>query len=155
MLPLEDDPLAAEGLIHDRIRHFCKVYNFGKQWGPSIFPTTVDEENLNHIFGLSCKMNFSLNMIAVDSVENHHFVESLGIDVKNMKDKTTVVILDTKVGSRVDRKCNKYLLIRQIQHTPNTRYRALDDILTHINAAKPSTMAIFIISKLRALSRVA
>lgn len=99
MLPLEDDPLAAEGLIHDRVRHFCNVYNFAKLWGPPIFPAAVDEENLNHIYGLSCKMNFSLNMIAVDSVENHHFVESLGIDIKNMKHKTAVVILDTKVCS--------------------------------------------------------
>lgn len=99
MLPLEDDPLAAEGLVHDRIRHLCKVYHYAKQWGPPIFPATVDEKNLTHNFGLSCKMNFSLNMIAVDSVENHHFAEALGIDIKNMKDMTAVVILDTKVSS--------------------------------------------------------
>lgn len=100
MLPLEDDPLAAEGLVHDRVSHFCKLFNFAKQWGPPIFPAAVDEKNLQHIFGLSCKMNFTLNMIAVDSVENHHFAEALGIDIKNMKNMTAVVILDTKVRYR-------------------------------------------------------
>lgn len=98
MLPLKDDPLSAESLVDDHIQHFCKIHKFTKRRGKPIFPAVVDEEGLHSIEGLACKMNVSLNMIAIDSIENHHFAESLGIDIKNMKNMTAVVILDTKVS---------------------------------------------------------
>lgn len=102
MLPFEDDPLSAENLLEDSVNHFCKVLRFAHEWGPPIYPTgplNIDERqtNVTHIDGMSCARNFSLHMIAIDSVRNHHFAESLGIDITNKKDMTAVVILDSKV----------------------------------------------------------
>lgn len=105
MLPFEDDPLSPDNLLQDSVKHFCKVFRFAQEWGAPIYPSRqpdVDERRINitHIEGLSCARNFSLHMIAVDSVRNHHFAESLGIDISNKKDMTAVVILDSKHESQ-------------------------------------------------------
>ncbi|XP_073945343.1 thioredoxin domain-containing protein 11 [Choristoneura fumiferana] len=100
MLPFEDDPLSPENLIQDNVKHFCKLMKFAKTWGPPITPQKVSSGNITHIQGLACAHNFSLNMLAVDSVRNHHFAESLGIDIDGKKDKTAVVILDSKHESQ-------------------------------------------------------
>lgn len=106
MLPYEDDPLSPENLLQDSVKHFCKVYRFAQEWGSPIFPSghpNIHERrtNVTHIDGLSCESNFSLHMIAVDSKRNHHFAESLGIDITNKKDMTAVVILDSKVSDKI------------------------------------------------------
>ncbi|GBP68516.1 hypothetical protein EVAR_55649_1 [Eumeta japonica] len=95
MLSQDDDPLSAESLLNDHIKHFCKLMEFAHDFGTPVFPVK-ENGNISHIQGLACAKNFSLNMIAVDSVRNHHFAEALGIDVMNIKDKTAVVILDSK-----------------------------------------------------------
>lgn len=101
MLPLEDDVLSPENLIQDNIKHFCKLMKFANEWGSPIYPEKVSEiQNLTYITGLSCVNNFSLYMIAVDSVRNHHFAEALGINIVNKKDMTAVVILDSKHESQ-------------------------------------------------------
>ncbi|PZC86415.1 hypothetical protein B5X24_HaOG209134 [Helicoverpa armigera] len=105
MLPFEDDPLSPDNLLQDSVKHFCKVFRFAQEWGAPIYPSRqpdVDERRINitHIEGLSCARNFSLHIIAVDSVRNHHFAESLGIDISNKKDMTAVVILDSKHESQ-------------------------------------------------------
>lgn len=114
MLPLEDDPLTAENLIQDNIRHYCNVVNFAYELGPPVMPARDQEANVTSVHGLACAKNFSLNMVAVDSVRNYHFAESLGIDVTNKKDMTAVVILDTKVRKlinirRLKKLCNRGL----------------------------------------------
>ncbi|XP_075973532.1 thioredoxin domain-containing protein 11 [Anticarsia gemmatalis] len=102
MLPLEDDPLSPDNLIQDGVKHFCKIMRFAMEFGPSILTGSQSDErhNMTQIHGLSCAHNFSLHMIAVDSVRNHHFAESLGIDISNKKDMTAVVILDSKHESQ-------------------------------------------------------
>ncbi|CAH0579270.1 unnamed protein product [Chrysodeixis includens] len=105
MLPYEDDPLSPENLLQDSVKHFCKVTRFAHEWGSPVYPTGppgMDERraNITHIDGLSCAGNFSLHIIAVDSVRNHHFPESLGIDITNRKDMTAAVILDSKHESQ-------------------------------------------------------
>ncbi|XP_060802777.1 thioredoxin domain-containing protein 11 [Amyelois transitella] len=102
MLPFEGDHLAAENLLEENVNHFCKLTRFAYELGPPVVPSKVPNSELNvtDINGLSCEKNFSLHMLAVDSVTNHHFAEFLGIDVANKKDKTTVVILDSKHESQ-------------------------------------------------------
>ncbi|KAJ2946055.1 hypothetical protein O0L34_g4974 [Tuta absoluta] len=96
MLPFDDDPLAPENLVQDNVKHFCKIFNFAKEWGPIVMPQRVDGQNITRVQGLACAKNFTLNLLAVDSVQNHHFAEALGIDVLSKQDKTAVVILDSK-----------------------------------------------------------
>lgn len=98
MLPYEDDPLSPENLIQDNVKHFCNIMRFANDLGSPVIPGTILDErrNVTHIRGLSCAYNFSMHMLAVDSVRNHHFAESLGIDITNKNDLTAVVILDSK-----------------------------------------------------------
>ncbi|CAH2037453.1 unnamed protein product, partial [Iphiclides podalirius] len=100
MLPREDDPLSAEGLIQGNVEHLCRLSRFAAELGPPISPAKVTGGNITHIDGLSCTGNTSLHMIAVDSVQNHHFPEALGIDIAREKDMTAVVILDSRHGSQ-------------------------------------------------------
>lgn len=104
MLPLEDDPLSPDNLVQENVKHFCKLMKFANEAGPRVIPAKVlvndEKHNITHIHGLACARNFSLHILAVDSVANHHFAEFLGIDISNKKDKTTVVILDSKHESQ-------------------------------------------------------
>lgn len=94
------DPLSPEKLFQDHIRHFCKITKFAHQRGPPVLPAK-DIGNVTSIQGLGCSKNVTLLMLAVDSVINYHFAESLGIDIMNRKDMTAVVILDSKVSYSV------------------------------------------------------
>ncbi|XP_046959579.1 thioredoxin domain-containing protein 11 [Vanessa cardui] len=96
MLPFEDDPLSAENLIQDNVKHFCRLMRFANKISPPVSPSRVTSGNITHIHGLACKTNNTLYMAAIDSVRNYHFAEALGINIKNKKDMTAVVILDSK-----------------------------------------------------------
>lgn len=97
MLPTEDDNLSAENLIEENIKHYCRVMDFAHKISPPIMPSSEPSGNVTSIEGLGCEQNFTLYMVALDSVRNHHFAESLGIDIRNKEDMTAVVILDSKV----------------------------------------------------------
>ncbi|CAB3224200.1 unnamed protein product [Arctia plantaginis] len=102
MLPYEDDLLSAENLIQEDVKQYCRTMKFAYENGPPIYPGSAKDErhNIKHLQGLSCAHNFSLHIIAVDSMRNHHFAESLGIDISRKKDMTAVVILDSKHESQ-------------------------------------------------------
>ncbi|XP_047529600.1 thioredoxin domain-containing protein 11 [Vanessa atalanta] len=100
MLPFEDDPLSAENLIQDNVKHFCRLMKFANKLSPPVSPSRVTSGNITHIHGLACKTNNTLYMAAIDSVRNYHFAEALGINIKNKKDMTAVVILDSKYESQ-------------------------------------------------------
>ncbi|CAH2261007.1 jg10784 [Pararge aegeria aegeria] len=97
MLPYDDDPLSAENLWHDNVKHFCRRMQFANKISPPVAPSKLTSGNVSHIHGLSCDTNYTLYIIAVDSLRNYHFAEALGVDIKNKKDMTAVVILDSKV----------------------------------------------------------
>ncbi|VVC87331.1 thioredoxin domain-containing protein 11 [Leptidea sinapis] len=98
ILPVEDDPLSAENLIQDYAKYFCNKLQFANTIYPPVFPS--QSENETDIRGLGCTTNFTMYMIAVDSIRNYHFAEALGIDIKKKKDMTAVVILDSKHESQ-------------------------------------------------------
>ncbi|XP_041978251.1 thioredoxin domain-containing protein 11 [Aricia agestis] len=100
MLPLEDDPLSAENLVRGHIRHYCKLMHYAYKLTPTVYPAKVKSGNITHLDGLSCATNSSLYFIALDSVRNYHFAEALGVDIKNKKDMTAVIILDSKQESQ-------------------------------------------------------
>lgn len=98
MLPYEDDPLSADNLIQENVKHFCRLMQFANKINPPVSPSRVTVGNITHIHGHSCTTNYTLHILAVDSVRNYHFAEALGIDIKHKKDKTALVILDSKVS---------------------------------------------------------
>ncbi|XP_023941308.2 thioredoxin domain-containing protein 11 isoform X2 [Bicyclus anynana] len=100
MLPYDDDPLSAESLWHEHVKHFCRRMLFAHSVSPPVSPAKVSHGNITHIHGPACDTNYTISMIAVDSFRNYHFAESLGVDIKNKKDMTAVVILDSKHESQ-------------------------------------------------------
>lgn len=100
MLPYEDDPLSAENLIQDNVKHFCRLMKFANKLSPPVSPARVTSGNITHLHGLACKANSTLYIMAIDSVLNYHFAEALGIDIKNKSNMTAVVILDSKYESQ-------------------------------------------------------
>ncbi|CAG9584661.1 unnamed protein product [Danaus chrysippus] len=99
MQPAEDDPYSSENLVQDNVKHFCNILQFANDVSPQIMPSK-SIGNITHLHGLGCKTNFTMYMIAVDSIRNYHFAEALGIDIKNKKDMTAAVILDSKHESQ-------------------------------------------------------
>ncbi|CAK1547197.1 unnamed protein product [Leptosia nina] len=99
ILPLEDDPLSPENLIQENVKHICNNLQFANKLHPLVIPGKVDG-NITHIHGLACATNISMYILAVDSIRNYHFAEALGIDIKNKKDMTAAVILDSKHESQ-------------------------------------------------------
>ncbi|XP_047516741.1 thioredoxin domain-containing protein 11 [Pieris napi] len=99
ILPSEDDPLSPENLVQENIKHACNILRFANKLYPAVNPGKVDG-NISHIHGLACQTNLTMNILAVDSLRNYHFAEALGIDLKNKKDMTAVVILDSKHESQ-------------------------------------------------------
>ncbi|XP_038211860.1 thioredoxin domain-containing protein 11 [Zerene cesonia] len=99
MLPQEDDPLSSENLIQENVEHQCNILQFATKLYPPVIPSRVNG-NISHIHGLGCTTNYTMNMIAVDSIRNYHFAEALGIDIKSKKDMTAVIILDSKHESQ-------------------------------------------------------
>lgn len=102
MLPDEDDPLSPENLVQDNVKHFCRLMKFANGHSPPLYFSMDPEEerNVTRIEGMSCANNFSLYILAVDSIRNHHFAESLGVNITNKKDMTSAVILDSKHESQ-------------------------------------------------------
>ncbi|XP_059047087.1 thioredoxin domain-containing protein 11 [Achroia grisella] len=104
MLPFEDDPLSPDNLVQENVKHFCKLMKFAYETNPPAAPTRIptkeEKQNMTNVHGLACAKNFSLHMLAVDSVANHHFAEFLGIDISKRKDKTIAVILNSKHESQ-------------------------------------------------------
>jgi hypothetical protein len=100
MLPLEDDPLSPENLVQANVKHFCKLFKFANEIGIPVIPVKSREDmNVTNIHGLACEKNFTLHILAMDSVRNHHFAEFLGVDITKKKDMTTTVILDSNVSA--------------------------------------------------------
>ncbi|XP_034830385.1 thioredoxin domain-containing protein 11 [Maniola hyperantus] len=100
MLPYEDDPLSAENLMQENVKHFCRLMQFANKISPPVSPAKVSNGNVTHLHGLACDTNYTLHMIAVDSIRNYHFAEALGVDIKNRKDMTAAVILDSRYESQ-------------------------------------------------------
>lgn len=94
--PEDSDPLSADHLLQRHIDHYCKLYKFANQLYTPLSSGNEDVLNITYIHGLACKTNVSLNIVAMDSLREHHFAESLGIDILNIKDNTALVILDSK-----------------------------------------------------------
>ncbi|CAH0667337.1 unnamed protein product [Chilo suppressalis] len=101
MLPFEDDPLSPENLVQDSVKDFCKVFKFANEIGNPVAPAKVHgSRSVTRVEGLACKKNFTLHILAIDSVRNHHFAEFLGVDIRKMKDMTAAIILDTKLETQ-------------------------------------------------------
>ncbi|KAL4713233.1 hypothetical protein ACJJTC_013163 [Scirpophaga incertulas] len=77
MLLSEEDPLSTDNLVQAKAKLSCKLFEFANKLSPPVIPAKIQFET-------------------VDSVRNHHFAESLGIDVTKKKDMTAIVILDSK-----------------------------------------------------------
>lgn len=61
-------------------------------------PVAETSEYLPEFVGLSCKMNHTLSLLAMDSNVYEHFADGLGVDLNDYPDKTAVVIFNADVS---------------------------------------------------------
>ena len=75
----------------------CRRLLAGYSYLRPVFPRDADNESELALTEAICKVNKTLALVAIDSLQYYHFAESLGIDVASVRDKTAVVILDPLV----------------------------------------------------------
>lgn len=95
MLDVVNDPRSSLNLQKRYLKELCVKVGLAKQINSQNFPV-IDDGNYK-IEGLKCQTNRTLFFIAIDSLVNHFFAESLGINILNKADKTAAVIIDNKV----------------------------------------------------------
>lgn len=95
MLDMGVDPRSSINLQKQYLKELCAKIELAAEVSPQ--PLPVLNGNNPKIEGLQCETNSSLSFIAIDSLVNHYFAESLGINISNKTDKTAVVIIDGKV----------------------------------------------------------
>ncbi|KAF7993076.1 hypothetical protein HCN44_005857 [Aphidius gifuensis] len=98
MLPNENDTKSAIQIEKYKIKENCQRLIVGDNYYRT---KLTDESLLNNdklnieLTASACSTNRSLAFIAVDSLHYYHFAEGLGIDILKMKDKTSVIIIDS------------------------------------------------------------
>lgn len=94
------DYLSPANLQHLAEIEKCRYLRIAHRIQPAIFSPRIQkpEEVNDTVEGMACKTNMSLSLVALDSLQNYYFAESLGIDILKEKDKTAVVILNPKVS---------------------------------------------------------
>lgn len=95
MLKTEYDHRATMNLVQVAFRKKCEIM-FGLNLDtPTIFFDSVtNASSFDQILSLSCKLNKTLSLIAIDSIVYHTFAERLGVDVLRAPNKTTAIIVD-------------------------------------------------------------
>jgi hypothetical protein len=78
----------------------CRRFLAGYSYHLPVFPRDSNDNNNVEakLTELICKINKTLALVAIDSLQYFHFAESLGINLANITDKTSVVILDPDVS---------------------------------------------------------
>jgi hypothetical protein len=83
-------------LLKRHLRQLCARVELAQNGEPQAIP--IMNDTIVSIEGLRCQTNDSLYFIAIDSVLNPQFAESLGVDITKRHDKSAIVILDNKVS---------------------------------------------------------
>ncbi|XP_021942555.1 thioredoxin domain-containing protein 11 isoform X2 [Zootermopsis nevadensis] len=80
-----------EAALLDRCRRFRRARHIHHP----VFPhPAYHRKSPRNFTGLACHTNKTLSLIAMDSLQFHHFAEGLGVDVMARHDKTAVVIFN-------------------------------------------------------------
>ncbi|XP_066601366.1 thioredoxin domain-containing protein 11-like isoform X2 [Prorops nasuta] len=113
-----NDRRSANSIREIYFKEDCKRWLTGNEYHQPIFPRDLETfPNISFIDDV-CKMNKTFALIAIDSIHYSHFAQSLGIDALNVKDKTSVVILDSSQESQYIMKedFSRYALIKFINN---------------------------------------
>lgn len=95
MLPRDNDTRSAGEIKKFRVKEECERFLFGNKYNQEKFPKESIDLSSTELTASACSANRSLAFIAVDSFHYYHFSEGLGIDILKIKDKTSVIILDS------------------------------------------------------------
>lgn len=95
----------------------CRLFLTAIKHSIPFFEKNMTENNDFDVKGSGCKRNFSLSLIAMDSLRQYHFAERLGVDLSKYKDQTAAVIINDKVVfSVVFSKCNFQIFKMETHH---------------------------------------
>ncbi|XP_015608172.1 thioredoxin domain-containing protein 11 isoform X2 [Cephus cinctus] len=118
MLTGENDPRSANNVRRSFIKEDCRKLLTGNNYHPPVFPKDLPGHPNINLTELRCKVNRTLVLIAIDSLQYHHYAEGLGIDILNKRNKTAVVIIEPTQESQYVMKedLSRYSLVQFINN---------------------------------------
>lgn len=99
MLDNEDDDRSPESIDKYNFRRKCEMLMLSERKSKILFMSDDEPAALELVSGLACKSNKTFTLIAIDSVNFHTFAERLGIDILEVENKTTAIIMDQETES--------------------------------------------------------
>lgn len=98
----------------------CHFFRIAHELQPALFAPPIFNVQESKLTGLACKTNMSLSILALDSIQHHHFAEGLGIDILNKNDRSAVVIINPAVSYNY--KIISYKIIQQFSFFLSLRH---------------------------------
>ncbi|XP_011502270.1 PREDICTED: thioredoxin domain-containing protein 11 [Ceratosolen solmsi marchali] len=119
----EIDSQSASAVKKAFYKNDCKKYLAGYNYHHPVFPRDPDDESNVELklTELICKINKTLALVAIDSLQYFYFAESLGINLANITDKTSAIILDPDDESQfvMEEEFSRNALVRFINNYTN------------------------------------
>lgn len=94
MLDNEDDDHSPESIDKYEFRRKCEMLMLAERKSEILFMDDEDSASIQLVSGLACKSNKTFTLIAIDSVNFHTFAERLGIDILEIENRTSAIIMD-------------------------------------------------------------
>lgn len=94
MLDNEGDDRSPESVEKYNFRRKCEILRLAERKSEILFMDDDDTASLELVSGLACKTNRTFTLIAIDSISFHTFAERLGIDILDVENKTSAIIMD-------------------------------------------------------------
>lgn len=114
MLDNEGDDRSPEAIAKYHFRRRCEMLRMSERRSETLFIDDEDTIPLQLVSGLACKSNKTFTLISIDSNNFHTFAERLGIDILEVVNKTTAIIMDQENESTfmLEEPVNLYSLTR-------------------------------------------
>jgi hypothetical protein len=94
MLDNEHDERSPEAILKYEFRRRCEMLRIADRKSEILFMDDEDTAPLQLVSGLACKSNRTFTLVSIDSNNFHTFAERLGIDILEVKNRTTALIMD-------------------------------------------------------------
>ena len=94
MLDNEFDDRSPDAILKYEFRRRCEMLRIAERKSEILFVEDKDAVPLQAISGLACRTNKTFTLVSIDSNNFHTFAERLGIDILEVENKTTAMIMD-------------------------------------------------------------
>lgn len=94
MLNIKHDEKSPESVDKYNQKRNCEMLRLAEERSEILFVDDANTAPLERISGLACKSNRTFTLVSMDSVSFHTFAERLGVDILEIENKTSAIIID-------------------------------------------------------------